>query len=447
MSETDIPIKKPDEIAAPTPLEESHGEAQSVEESFLRHYGLNEQPFGDTPDLRFLYFGPQHRQALAALNYGTESNRGFLTLIARPGMGKTSLIFQFLEGLRERARTVFLFHTECDSRDLLRYLLTDLGLDIAGKDIPEMHAILNQVLLEEMRAGRRVIVVIDEAQNLSEKVLESVRLLSNFEAPWTKPMQIVLAGQPQLNERLNQPSMLQLKQRVSLSIRIAPLVGEEISAYVSHRLWVAGYEGAPLFSVGAQRLLAEVSEGIPRTINNICFCAMSLGWATAQRTIDREMMRDALEDMNLASPNGPPEITENSAENANLSASQVIHLPVLTKAKPRNRSWLAKAGLGYLLVLALGWSGFQINLGQRLANSIQEFVTPEKTQIAPTAAPVSLDSTAADVFADPAHGRISEASAGRDRPGTTQRLRSGQSSQTGSPAETNHKSYENLLQK
>ncbi len=291
MSDLDISTTKTGEIVAPAPPAEIVEEVQSVEQGFLQHYGLNEQPFGVTPDPRFLYFGPQHRQALAALNYGTESNRGFLTLIARPGMGKTSLIFQYLEALRDTARTVFLFHTEGDSRDLMRYLLTDLGLDAAGKDLPEMHAMLNRVLLKEMRAGRRLILVIDEAQNLNEQVLESVRLLSNFETPWKKLMQIVLAGQPQLTRRLEKPSMVQLRQRISLSIRIEPLSGDQINAYVSHRLWVAGHRGSPIFSVGAQKLLAESSDGIPRNINNLCFCAMSLGWATGQKTIDREMIR------------------------------------------------------------------------------------------------------------------------------------------------------------
>src|SRR5208337_2261132 len=110
-------------------------------------------------------------------------------LIARPGMGKTSLIFQYLEALRGKARTVFLFQTNGDSRDLMRYALADLGLESAGKDLPEMHSILNRVLMEEMRAGQRFVVVIDEAQNLTNKVLESVRLLSNFETPWMKLMQ------------------------------------------------------------------------------------------------------------------------------------------------------------------------------------------------------------------------------------------------------------------
>src|ERR1700682_6098080 len=170
--------------------------AQSAERRFLEHYGLNEQPFGVTPDPRFLFLGSKHRQALAALTYGTESNRGFLTLIAQPGMGKTSLLFRYLEGMRNKARTVFLFQTNGDSRDLMSYMLSDLGLECTGKDLPQMHSILNRVLTDEMSSGRRFVLVIDEAQNLTERVLESVRLLSNFETPWMKLMQIVLAGAP-----------------------------------------------------------------------------------------------------------------------------------------------------------------------------------------------------------------------------------------------------------
>src|SRR6202158_1182369 len=218
MEEPQIHVTGIGEGDAPAPLGEGTERVQSVEQRFLEHFGLSEQPFGVTPDPRFLYLGPKHRQALAALNYGTELNRGFLTLIAQPGMGKTSLIFQYLEDLRGKARTVFLFHTDCNSRELMSYLLADLGLDGTGKDLPEMHSILNQVLLEEMRAGGRLVVVIDEAQNLGEEVLESVRLLSNFETPWMKLIQIVLAGQPQLADRLVKPSMAQLRQRISFAI-------------------------------------------------------------------------------------------------------------------------------------------------------------------------------------------------------------------------------------
>ena len=139
----------------------------------LDYYKLAEQPFGVTPDSRFLYLGPKHREALASLVYGTESNRGFLALIAKPGMGKTSLLYHYLTYLRDKARTAFVFRTDCDSREFIRHLMLDLGIDVTGMDLPAMHDALNRLLTDEMRAGRRFVLVIDEAQNLDEKVLES----------------------------------------------------------------------------------------------------------------------------------------------------------------------------------------------------------------------------------------------------------------------------------
>jgi general secretion pathway protein A len=369
------------------PTGEVAGEAQGVERLFLQHYGLNEQPFGVTPDPRFLYLGPKHRQALTALTYGTELNRGFLTLIAKPGTGKTSLLFQYLGALRNNARTAFLFQTMSDGRDLMRYLLADLGLDGVGKDLPEMHANLNQVLMEEMRAGRRLILVIDEAQNLDEKALEFVRLLSNFETPWMKLMQIVLAGQPQLGEKLAQPSMAQLRQRVSFSIRIEPLNREEIDAYIDHRLWVAGYNGPSLFTVGARTLLAEHSEGIPRNINNLCFCAMSLGWATKAITIDREIMRDVIADIDSGSPNEKADRPK-SAEEAKQRVIPIAPSPaVLTVVEPPARNWLTKVALVSVVLLALGWTGIHFNFEQRIGPSLHDIAAAVKSYVVSASSP------------------------------------------------------------
>jgi len=262
-------------------------------------YKLAEQPFGVTPDSRFLYLGLKHREALASLVYGTESNRGFLALIAKPGMGKTSLLCHYLAYLRDKARTAFVFRTDCDSREFIRHLLLDLGIDAAGMDLPAMHEALNRLLTEEMHAGRRFVLVIDEAQNLDEKVLESVRLLSNFETPCMKLMQIVLAGQPQLADRLASPSMAQLRQRVSMVIRIDPFTPEEVNSYIDHRLKVAGCEKPMMFTAGARKLIAEHSEGIPRNINNLCFNAMSLGCALNRKTIDRDIVTDVIADLDL----------------------------------------------------------------------------------------------------------------------------------------------------
>jgi type II secretory pathway predicted ATPase ExeA len=275
---------------------------------FLNYYKLAEQPFGVTPDSRFLYLGPQHREALASLVYGTESDRGFLAMIAEPGMGKTSLLYQYLSQMRDKVRTAFVFRTDCDSREFVKHVLLDFGIDVAGMDLPAMHEKLNRLVIDETQAGRRVVLVVDEAQNLDEKTLESIRLLSNFETPWKKLMLIVLAGQPQLADKLDSPSLSQLRQRISMVIRIEPFTHEEVNAYIDHRLWVAG-EGKPaLFTVGARKLIAEHSRGIPRTINNICFNAMSLGCALRKETIDRDIVSEVISDLDLAPLKSRPEV-------------------------------------------------------------------------------------------------------------------------------------------
>jgi type II secretory pathway predicted ATPase ExeA len=264
---------------------------------FLEHFGLVEQPFGVTPDPRFLHLGPKHREALASLVYASEADRGFLALIGPPGMGKTSLLLRYLEGPRRRARTAFLFQAAGNPADLMRYLLADLGADASGQDLPGMHETLDRILAEEVGAGRHLVLAIDEAQNLDETVLESIRLLSNFETPWMKLMQIVLAGQPQLADRLAQPSMAQLRQRISSVIRLEPFTPEETSTYIDHRLWVAGYSGPNLFAASARQLIAEQSGGIPRNINNLCFQSMSLACALEKKQVDSRMVREVISDL------------------------------------------------------------------------------------------------------------------------------------------------------
>jgi type II secretory pathway predicted ATPase ExeA len=367
-------------------------ERRGIDQLFLDYYGLNEQPFGVTPDLRFLYLGAKHRQALDVLNYGTELNRGFLTLIAKPGMGKTSLLFHYLEGLRDKARTVFLFQTDGGPTELMRYLLADLGLDGKGMDLPEMRGILSQVLMGEMQAGRHFVLVIDEAQNLDERTLESVRLLSNFETPWMKLVQIVLAGQPQLAERLAKPSMAQLLQRVSFAIRIEPFTTEEVNHYIDHRLWVAGYKGSPLFSVGARTLIAERSEGIPRVINNMCFCAMSYAWAMKRKTVDRDTMSEVLAELE---PETPVEKTEKIVLAPKASAEpkpSVLQAPQpvgLTLNAPPARRGISKFVLMCCLVLAIGWVGLQPDVEKWVASTYNSVSAAVRSFLVPTSASVS----------------------------------------------------------
>jgi general secretion pathway protein A len=264
---------------------------------FLEHYHLREQPFGVTPDPRYLYFSPGHREALASLFYGIETGRGFLSLIAEPGLGKTTLLFQLLQRWKGHVHSAFLFQTQCDSRELIRYLLADLGIESGGEDIVRMHTELNDFLYRETLKGKRVILFIDEAQNLSDSVLETVRLLSDFEAPDRKLLQIVLAGQPELAERLSRPRQAQLRQRIGVQARLEALSDEEVVRYINHRLQVAGYEGPELFTSGALAAIVERSQGIPRLINHLCFNALSLGCATRCEKVNADIVREAAADM------------------------------------------------------------------------------------------------------------------------------------------------------
>ena len=271
---------------------------------FLGFYQLREQPFGVTPDPRFLYFSPGHREALASLFYGIETGRGFLSLVAQPGMGKTTLLFQLLKRWKGYVHSAFLFQTQCDSRELLRYLMEDLGLDSKDRDIVRMHADLNDFLFRETKAGKRVVLFIDEAQNLADSVLETVRLLSDFEAPDRKLLQIVLAGQPEFEQRLARPGLTQLAQRVAVRARLDALPPAEVVRYMNHRLQVAGYQGPELFTTDATADIAERSRGIPRVINHLCFTALSLGCAMRRKQITREIVLEAAGDLAMNSHTG-----------------------------------------------------------------------------------------------------------------------------------------------
>jgi general secretion pathway protein A len=306
---------------------------------FLDFYNLREQPFGVTPDHRFLYLGKNHREALASLFYGIEADRGFVALIAPPGLGKTTLTFQLLEKLQRAARTVFLFQTQCNSRELLQYLLNDLGVDTAGMDIVTMHNKLNVILSREMLAGRRFVLAIDEAQNLGAEVLETIRLLSNFETPRAKLLQILLIGQPQLARKLASPALVQLQQRVSVLARLEPFGVEETARYIAHRLQVAGYSGGPLFTPGAMGIIQDRSQGIPRNINALCFNALSIGCATGRKRIDTEIVREVVADMDVESLSKPIALPR-------ATPAPAMTGTVLSYRRPAPRRWIRRLAVG-----------------------------------------------------------------------------------------------------
>jgi len=324
---------------------------------FLEFYGLREQPFGVTPDPRFLYLSPAHREALASLYYGIESGRGFMALIAKPGMGKTTLLFQLLEKFRSTAHTAFLFQTQCSSREFMRFLLAELGSEAYEQDFVRMHDEFNKLLLQEARAGRRMIIVVDEAQNLQPSVLETIRLLSDFETPKAKLLQIILAGQPELADKLAGRKLSQLRQRISLLSGLSPLSVAESSNYIQHRLRVAGYSGAPLFAPEAMHTIAEFTEGIPRSINNFCFNALSLGCVLRERVVSAAVVEEVISDLDITKhvTELPRASSDPKFVAANAAASRGISYSAEGEADDPLTSAQAKAYMQQLAVQLRNW--------------------------------------------------------------------------------------------
>ena len=334
---------------------------------FLDYFKLKEQPFGVTPDPRFLYLGPTHREALASLYYGVEAGRGFMALIAEPGMGKTTLLFQLLERLRKSASVAFLFQTQCDSREFYRYLLADIGIECQGNDVVQMHEQLNQALVRLKRAGMRFVLVVDEAQNLDDSVLETIRLLSDFETPSSKLMQIILSGQPQLATKLAGPSLLQLRQRISILSRLKPFGPKETSRYMDHRLRVAGHDGGPLFTSEARALIAARSGGIPRNINNLCFNALTLTCAIGRKKVDAGTVLEAAHDLDFEGI-----ARERSAHLPTPGLPPQAHAPAILAGQ---------AGFGHRPFRAAGFVASVLLAGLFLLPSVRGLVAPQLARL------------------------------------------------------------------
>lgn len=318
----------------------------------LQHYRLREQPFGVTPDPRYLYASATHREALSSLLYGIESGLGFVALTAQPGMGKTTLLFEVLNRMQDTAKTVFLFQTISTPDDLVRALLIDLGVKEIAGNLTEMQAQLNSVLVAQCATGKRLLVAIDEAQNLSDSVLEAVRMLSNFETSRQKLMQIVLAGQLQLAEKLASPQLLQLRQRISIFAHLEPLSAKETTAYIHHRLLISCYAStSPLFTNSALALIARHSEGVPRNINNLCFNALSLGCALGSKTIDADIIKEVVADLDLSRFEAPGKVAEPPVEEEN-SNTDATSKPA--RVIPALRI-VAGVAVACVILLLFGW--------------------------------------------------------------------------------------------
>jgi general secretion pathway protein A len=261
---------------------------------YLEFYGLKEKPFNATPDPKFLFLTPGHREALAQLVYGVQEHKGFLVLSGEVGTGKTTLLQALLQKLDSNTSVAFVFNSTLPFDDLLEYALEDFGIGKAEASRVQRLVALNNYLIERRRAGQNTVLILDEAQNLSAETLEQVRLLSNFETPTDKLLQILLVGQPELKDKLQLPQLRQLKQRIGLRCAIPPMTSVETRDYIRTRLRIAGARDLNLFEDAAVRRIAEYAGGIPRVVNIVCDHALLIGYADQTRRVGRVVIERAV---------------------------------------------------------------------------------------------------------------------------------------------------------
>jgi len=263
-------------------------------------YGLKENPFNVNPDPRYLYLTRQIEEALTGLMYGIQTRKGFITLTGEVGTGKTTLVNRVLDWLHHRsARTAFLFNSRMNSSQLFDFILAEFDIPCDSKSKSQQLMKLNSWLLDRYRDGETVVLIIDEAQNLTYPVLEEIRLLTNLETSTEKLLQIILSGQPELEEKLKLPQLRQLRQRIMLRCRTTPFVQEQTQEYIAERLRIAGATGAPIFNPKAIEAVHMYSMGIPRVINLLCEHSLVNGFADQVRPIHPKIVEDVAREFQL----------------------------------------------------------------------------------------------------------------------------------------------------
>ena len=267
---------------------------------YQRFFGLRESPFNVNPDPRYLYLTRQTQEALAGLTYGIQNRKGFIQLSGEVGTGKTTLLNRLLDWLRgQNVATAYIFNSRLDVNHLFDYMMAEFEIPCESREKSQVLLKLNQWLLERYRAGSTAVLIVDEAQNLSPEVLEEIRLLTNLETSTEKLLQIVLTGQPELEEKLKMPGLRQLRQRIVMRCHTAPLSLEETFGYIAERLRIAGANGEPIFSKEAIQTVHTYSRGIPRVVNLLCEHSMINAYVDSLRPVPAHLVEEVAREFQL----------------------------------------------------------------------------------------------------------------------------------------------------
>jgi general secretion pathway protein A len=272
---------------------------QKLLKMYCDYFGFKEKPFNITPDPSFLYLSPGHEELLTSIVYGIQERKGLVVVVGDVGTGKTTMLNTTLDWLSQKTKAAYVCNYDMNFEELLAVALFELGLAKTGDKFSKIEALqcLNEFARAQLSRGGNVAIIVDEAQNLDFKAMENLRLLSNMETPKHKLIQIVLCGQPELDTKLDQPELVQLKQRVSIRRRIQALNEKDTYEYIQHRLEVANHPGSGLFETAALKLIWEYSGGVPRKINILCDNALVIGFKGKITKIGQTLIKEALIDL------------------------------------------------------------------------------------------------------------------------------------------------------
>src|SRR5439155_14620169 len=263
-------------------------------------FKLKDNPFNVNPDPRYLFLTKEIEEALSGLMYGVQNRKGFITLTGEVGTGKTTLVNQLLEWLHQRrVRTAFLFNSRMNTNQMFDFILAEFGIPCESKSKSQQLLHLNQWLLDRYRASETTVLIVDEAQNLTYPVLEEIRMLTNLETSTEKLLQIVLAGQSELEDKLNRPELRQLRQRITLRCKTYPLTPEETRHYITTRLRIAGSNGQEIFTREAAEAVHTYARGVPRVINLLCEHGLIGAFAQQKRSVPVETIHEAAHEFQL----------------------------------------------------------------------------------------------------------------------------------------------------